>query len=134
MNEMKFVSFPGLPTCVSGSVQSGDPAQGPSIILAKAAAGCAFPWHWHTPTEQLMMVSGTARAEMKDAGTVTLNAGGFAMMPAHHVHRFQCTTACALYVSADAAFDIHYVDAQGSELAPDQALKAVNETAATETK
>jgi quercetin dioxygenase-like cupin family protein len=128
--QMKFVRFPGLPTCVRGSVQSGDPTKGPSIILARMAAGCSVPWHWHTPNEHLMMVSGVARVEMKGGKPLTLRAGGFAQMPAHHVHRFRATTPCTLFVYSDAAFDIHYVNTQGKEISPGDALKAVRERAA----
>lgn len=132
--EMKFVMIPGMPTCSTGSVQSGDPAKGPSIILAKVAAGCSIPWHWHTPNENLMMVSGVARLEMKDGKPLTLRAGGFALMPSRHVHQFRCTNSCVLYVYSDAAFDIHYVDGQGKEIPPDDALKAVKKTAPKQTK
>ena len=121
--EMKFVQFPGMPACSSGSVQSGDPAKGPSIIFAKSPAGCSFPWHWHTPNEHLMMVTGVARVEMIDGKPAMLRPGAFAMMPSHHVHRFTCTKACTLYVYSDAAFDIHYVDNQGREIPSDEALK-----------
>jgi quercetin dioxygenase-like cupin family protein len=134
MAEMKFSTFPGMPTCSTGSVQSGDPTKGPSIILAKMAAGCSFPWHWHTPNEHLMMVTGVGRVEMKDGKPLTLRAGGFAMMPSQHVHRFTCGGPCALYVYSDAPFDMHYVDGQGKELSPDEALKVVKETAAKATK
>ena len=130
MSEMKFVSIPGLPTCSTGSVQSGEPTKGPSIILAKMAAGCSFPWHWHTPNEHLMMVTGAGLVEMKGGKPLTLSAGGFAMMPSHHVHQFSCAGPCTLYVYSDAAFDMHYVDAQGREMSPDAALKAVKEVAA----
>ena len=41
--------------------------------------------------------------------------------------QFHCATACVLYVYSDAAFDIHYVNAKGDELTPDDALKAVKE-------
>ena len=123
MADMKFVPFPGMPACTTGSVQSGDPAKGASIILAKAVTGCAIPWHWHTPNENLMMVAGTARAEMKDGKAVTLQAGAFALMPAKHVHRFTCTKTCLLYIYSDAAFDIHYVDGQGNEIPPDDSRK-----------
>lgn len=129
MSDMKFVPVPGLPTCAAGSVQSGDPTNGPSIILGKLTGGCIIPWHWHTPNEHLMLVSGVARVEAKDGRPFTLRAGGFALMPSRHVHQFRCTTPCALYVYSDSAFDIHYVDAQGKELSPDDALKAVKETA-----
>jgi hypothetical protein len=37
-------------------------------------------WHWHTPNEHLMLVSGRARQE------------------------------CVMYVHSDGPFDIHYVD------------------------
>ena len=129
-SEMTFVSFPGMPACSTGSVQSGDPATGPSIIYAKLAAGCVFPWHWHTPTETLMIVSGTAHAQMKDGTPVVLRAGGFAVMPSKHVHQFRCSTACTLYVHSDAAFDMHYVDTQGNEISPEAALKPVKEAPA----
>ncbi len=130
--DMKFVTLPGLPTCATGSVQDGDPTRGPSIILAKAASGCAVPWHWHTPSERVMIVAGVGRAEMKDGKPVALRPGGFALMPSHHVHRYSCEGSCEFSIYSDAAFDIHYVDGQGQEIAANQALKAVGETVATE--
>lgn len=130
VSDMKFGPFPGMPTCSMGSVLSGNPATGPSIILAQAKSGCLFPWHWHTPSEHIMMVSGSGRVEMKDAKPVTLQAGGFAVMPSHHVHQFQCTKPCLLYVYSDATFDMHYVDDKGQEISPDEALRKVKETAA----
>ena len=135
MAEMKFVTIPPLPTCATASVQSGDPTKGPSIILARVAAGCSIPWHWHTPNENVMIASGVGQMEMKDGKPVALRAGGFAMMPSHHIHQFRCSSGpCALFIYSDAAFDIHYVDTTGKEIPPDQALKAVKETAATEMK
>ena len=134
LKDMTFAAFPGMPTCAPGAVLDGDPAKGPSIIIAKLPVGCTIPWHWHTPNEHVMMVSGVARMDMKDGKPVTLRAGAYAMMPSRHVHQMHCVTACVLYVSSDAPFDIHYVDAQGNEITPDEALKAVKEVAATEPK
>jgi quercetin dioxygenase-like cupin family protein len=128
--EMQFGQIPGLPTCATASVQSGDPTKGPSILLAKMEAGCVFPLHWHTPNENLMMVTGEGRVEMKDEKPVTLRAGGFAQMPSRHAHQFGCAKACMLYVFSDAAFDMHYLDGEGKEISPDEALKKVGETAA----
>ncbi|GFO55805.1 hypothetical protein GMSM_28120 [Geomonas sp. Red276] len=130
VTDMKFGTFPNLPTCAVGSVQNGDPGTGPSIIFARVKRGCVIPWHWHTPNEHLMMVSGTARIEMKDEGKMTLKRGAFAKTPAQHVHQYTCSSGtCEMYVYSDAAFDIHYVDADGKEIPPDQALKGVRETA-----
>lgn len=123
VDQMKFGPVPGLPSCATGAVQSGDPSKGPSVIASKIASGCVIPWHWHTPTEQLILVSGTAKAEMKDGPAITMRAGGFAMMPAKHVHQFTCVDTCLLYVQSDTAFDIHYVDGDGKEIAPAAALK-----------
>src|SRR5215213_1093394 len=105
--DQTFGPTPGLPTCASGAVQSGNPVNGPSIILARIAAGCVIPWHWHTPNEHLMLVSGVARLQMKDGAPFTLRAGGFALMAAKHVHQFTCQQACVLYVYSDGAFDTH---------------------------
>ena len=129
--EMKLTTIPGLPTCALGSVQSGDPTKEPSIIFAKLPAKCSIPWHWHTPNEHVMIVSGVGRMEMKDGKPLTLRAGGFALMASHHIHQFRCERACQLYIYSDVAFDIHYVNGQGNEISPSEALKAVKETAAT---
>jgi quercetin dioxygenase-like cupin family protein len=122
MSESKFGPVAGLPTCIHAAVQSGDPAKGASILLFRGKAGCTVPWHWHTPTENVMMVSGSAKFEMKDQGATTVGPGGYAMMPSKHVHRFTCTSACTGFVTSDAAFDIHYVDASGKEIRPEAAL------------
>jgi quercetin dioxygenase-like cupin family protein len=132
--DMKYGPVPGLPTCASGSVQTGDPSKGASIILSKIAAGCVIPWHWHTPNEHLILANGIARLEMKDGAPFILKAGGFALMPTKHVHQFTCQQACLLYIYSDAAFDLHYVNAQGTEIAPADALTMVKETVAAPPK
>jgi len=123
MSENKFAPLPGLPACATLAVESGDPSQGASVILLKGSAGCVIPWHWHTPTEQVMIVSGSAKVQMRDSGqATTLGPGGYARMPSKHVHQFTCASACAAFVSSDATFDIHYVDMNGSEIPPETAL------------
>lgn len=44
------------------------------------------------------------------------------MMPSKHQHVFTCVTACVGFVSADGAFDIHYVDDAGKEIPVETAL------------
>lgn len=78
MEQAIFNGVPGLPTCTTGAVESGDPTKEPSIILAKGEKGCVIPWHWHTPIEHVMIVSGSARMEMKDGSAANLKAGGIA--------------------------------------------------------
>jgi hypothetical protein len=69
-----------------------------------------------------MIVSGSAKVEMKDGRTATLGPGGFAMLPGKHVHQLRCISACSGFVHSDAAFDIHYVDAKGQEITLEAAL------------
>lgn len=132
--DMKFVTLPPLPTCAKGSVASGNPTSGPSIIVANIDSGCVIAWHWHTPIESVMIASGTGRMEMRDGKSMTLTSGGVAIMPANNVHQFTCVKTCTIFIHSNVAFDIHYVDKQGKEITPAEALKAVKENPATEMK
>ena len=125
--EMKFAPTPGLPDCAVNAVVQGDPAKGPSIILGRIKTGCVVPWHWHSPNERLMIISGVAELTMRGEKPKRLEAGGFAMMPSRHVHEFQCVSACLMYVYSDGIFDTHYVDADGKEIPAAEALDAVGE-------
>jgi quercetin dioxygenase-like cupin family protein len=130
--EMKFAPVQNLPTCVEGAVQVGDPAKEPFVIVLRAKAGCVVPWHWHSASERVMVVSGTLRMEMKDSPKVlALEAGGFANLPAKHQHQARCEKTCTAFIQSDGKFDIHYVDKAGQEITPEQALKPHNEQVAT---
>jgi len=120
----KFAPMAGLPPCMTLSVLHGDPSKGPSTILLKFAPGCSVPWHWHTANETLVMVSGSASAQMKDGQPLAMKAGDFLYLPAKGIHRFSAKSAVYLYDMPDGAFDIHYVDAAGNEIPPDKALAA----------
>ena len=123
LSENKLAPLPGLPACVTMAVENGDPTKGSSVIVFKGTAGCVIPWHWHTPTEQVMIVSGSAKVEMTDSNrAATIGPGGYAMLPSKHQHQFTCSSACTAFVSSDSAFDIHYVDAKGNEISPETAL------------
>ena len=122
LSENKLAPKAGMPGCVQMAVQSGDPTKGASVIVFKATPGCVIPWHWHTPTEHVMIVNGSAKVEMKGGSATTLEAGGYAMMPSKHVHQFTCVSACTAFVNSTGSFDIHYVDTSGKEITPDAAL------------
>ena len=132
-SELKFGNVPGLPTCSMLAVQAGDPTATAFIASIKTPTGCVIPWHWHTYTENLMILSGTVHVAMRDEKAATmaksLTAGGFVTMPAKHVHEFRCEKTCQLFFSSDGKFDIHYVDPTGNEIPPEEALKSVKETA-----
>jgi len=122
----KYGAVPNAPECFTVAVERGDPSKGPSVILAKFAPGCVAPFHWHTSSETAMVVSGSLEIQMKDDKTLVTRHGDFAYLPAHHVHRATCLSAapCLVFLTSDAAFDIHWVDATGQDIPLEAALKA----------
>ena len=48
--------------------------------------------------------------EMKDAKPIRLRAGSYALLPGRQIHQATCYTNCVFFNTADAFFDIHYVD------------------------
>ncbi len=129
----KLAPLPGLPACLTLSAQRGDPFKGPAVILIKMTAGCKVPWHWHTASEALMMVSGKGKIEMKNSTpeSSAVAAGDYVYLPGKHVHEISCATACTFFDVTDAAFDIHYVDKDGKEIPPEEALGPAKKPAAS---
>lgn len=121
----KFAAIPNAPDCFTIAVERGDPTKGPSVILAKFAPGCVAPFHWHTPSETVMVVSGSLEATMKGDKPFVAHHGDFLFLPAHHVHRATClgSAPCLVFLTSDASFDIHWVDATGQEIPLETALK-----------
>jgi len=130
----KFSAIPTAPACFTIAVERGDPGAGASVILARFAPGCVAPFHWHTPSETVMLVSGSLEVQMKDDKAFVAHHGDFLYLPGHHVHRATCTSTapCLVFLSSDAAFDIHWVDAAGQEIPLETAVK--NAKAATKPK
>ena len=132
----KFVSLPVAPQCFTIAVERGNPANGPSVVLAKFAPGCVAPFHWHTPSETAMVVSGSLETQMKDDKAFVAHHGDFVYLPPHHVHRATCrgSEPCLVFLSSDAPFDIHWVDATGQEIPLEAAMQAVKPASATPSK
>ncbi len=97
--------------CLAGALESGDPDQGPSTFILKAAPRCVVPWHLHTAAEQLFVATGHVLTEMEGVRPATLGAGGFAAMPGKVKHQFTCSSAveCILFVTFDQRYDITWV-------------------------
>ena len=120
---LKFTPIPDMPACASAAILRGDPRSGPAWVLLKLASGCRVPWHWHKANETLVVISGRGTLAMKDGPPLQFVPGAYASLPAHHVHRATCSNACLLFNGADAAFDIHYVDASGEEISLEKAMR-----------
>jgi len=120
----KFGNLPVLPSCMTIASQHGDPFKEPSAIAAKFTSGCVVPWHWHTAGENIILLSGKGKIEMKDGTSHIVSPGDYLYLPGKQAHQFTCTSACHMYDLPDAAFDIHYIDKDGKEIPPEQAFKS----------
>jgi len=88
----KFSAIPTAPACFAIAVERGDPSAGASVLLARFAPGCVAPFHWHTPSETAMLVSGSLEVQMKDDKAFVAHHGDYVYLPGHHVHRATCTS------------------------------------------
>jgi quercetin dioxygenase-like cupin family protein len=113
---------PMLPSCFAAALKDGNPGTGPAIVNLKFQPGCVIPWHWHTPNERVIEISGSAEAEMRGMDPVMLKQGDFILLSAKQIHQFTAVTAADIYVMNDAPFDIHYVDSTGKEIPYQTAL------------
>ena len=105
--------------------ETGDAAKGPSIVVERWSLGCVIPWHWHTPNEHVMIVSGTLNFEIKGKTPTQVKAGDFILIPSRQISQAKCisTQPCIDFLYTDAAFDVHFVDPEGKEISADEALK-----------
>ena len=94
--------------CLQSALENGNPDTGPSTFLLKAPPGCRVAAHYHTAEEQLIVIQGSVSTGMKGMRSVTLTAGGFAVMPSKAIHAFSCagTDPCLMVVTFDQKYDI----------------------------
>lgn len=128
---VKFTPIPNAPECFTIAVEKGDPTKGPSVILARFAPHCVAPFHWHTPSETAMVSSGILETQMKGDKAILARSGDYLYLPSHHVHRATCNgpAPCLVFLTSDAAFDVHWVDEEGKEIPFEQAMKPTKTTA-----
>ncbi len=123
--ETKFIKMPDVPDCFEAATELGHPEKEASVMLMRAGAGCAVPWHWHISSEEIMMVSGSSETQVQGGKAVALRSGDFFSVPPHHVMRFVCKTPCTLFLYTGGPFEIHYVDDNGKEISSQEALKVL---------
>jgi quercetin dioxygenase-like cupin family protein len=122
----KFISVPGVPACTTLAPLRGDMGKSASTLMVRMTPGCMVPFHWHTPSEEIVVLQGSPLAQMLGQRPYFLKVGSYSQLPTHHVHRFRCASKadCLMFLVADGAFDIHFVDEQGKEISTEAALDA----------
>jgi quercetin dioxygenase-like cupin family protein len=125
--DAKFRPVPNAATCNTMASLRGDLSKEAATFTSRMTPGCVAPWHWHSSTEEVVMLQGTARMQMESPTSkpMTLPPGSYSQLPREHLHRFKCLPGkdCVILVITDRAFDIHWVDKSRKEISFDQALK-----------
>lgn len=123
--EAQFKPVPGAAPCNTMMSLRGDLSKEAATFMTKMTAGCIAPWHWHTPTEEIVLLKGETVSQMKGEAPMTLKAGAYSQLAGKHPHRFRCTAAseCIMIVIADGPFDIHWIDPGGKEIPFEEASR-----------
>lgn len=122
---LKFEPIPNMPSCATAAIVQGNPVLGPAWVYLKLASGCRVPRHWHTANEHMVVISGKGSIAMTGGPTLPIVPGAFASLPSRHTHQASCEHTCLFFNMADAAFDIHYVDANGDDIPLEAAMKTI---------
>jgi quercetin dioxygenase-like cupin family protein len=111
LEDAPFVQDDDVP-CLMSALENGNPDTGPSTFLLKAPAGCRVAAHYHTAEEQLIVIRGRVLTGMKGMRSVTLTAGGIAVMPGKAIHWFSCSgkDPCLMVVTFSQKYDIVWVE------------------------
>lgn len=92
-------------------------------FLSRMNPGAVAPWHWHSPTEEFVVVKGAVLVQLKGEKAIRLEVGGYTQLPANRIHRFRCDSdeESIVFVVSDGAYDLHWVDEDGNEISEEEA-------------
>lgn len=118
-------SYQAVPGSDSFKMMSlrGDTAKEGGTFLSRMAPGAVAPWHWHTATEEFVVLKGTVVCQLQDNEPARLKTGAYSQLPARQVHRFRCTEdgECIVFVVGSGGYDLHWVDGKGREISEQEA-------------
>ncbi len=129
----KFGAVPGVPPCVTMASLRGSLATGPATVMVRMTQGCVVPYHWHTPSEELIILRGSPLGQMRGERPVILKLGSYSQLPSKHVHRFRCESkeACVMALVTGGIFDIHFVGGDGKEISTTAAIALAEKSGKT---
>lgn len=101
----------GLPGC-DFVLLAGDPATGPTQWFFRLRAGVEFPRHWHSTSENMVMIEGALTFNFEMGQPHTLAAGEHLRYQAGMIHWGQCEPSadCLYYVFNDQPYDFHLAE------------------------
>ncbi|GAB4124348.1 MAG: hypothetical protein Kow001_21280 [Acidobacteriota bacterium] len=89
------------------AVLHGNPAENNTDVFFKLPAGVAFPRHWHTSAERMVLISGELHVTYDGQPTVVLKEGSYAYGPAKLPHEGRCAgdEPCLLFIAFELPVD-----------------------------
>jgi quercetin dioxygenase-like cupin family protein len=110
LNTANWTHEKGAEAGSEGVMVHSDPTTGGMDLLVRFPAGHVIPAHFHDSNERIFVAEGQLTLA-QDAGNSSIDAGGFAFLPAHEVQRLSCSskTRCSFYLSWDGKPDSHPV-------------------------
>lgn len=88
-----------------------DAQTGGMELLVRFPAGHVLAPHWHSVNERIVVLEGKLSVQVGAGAETSLDAGGFAFLPAKEVQRLACAPAsrCTFYIYWDGKLDNHKV-------------------------
>jgi len=106
----KFTSCgPDIPGCEHVMLM-GDPASGPFQKVYRMKKGFEFVKHWHSASENLVMIKGTVVLNTEGGKEQKLRAGDFVHIPANLVHWGACPEECTFYLGIEGPDSFNVVE------------------------
>ena len=106
---------PFFPAGCQLAVLHGDAAAPNADVFFKVPGKTAFPAHWHTSAERMVLVDGEMNVTYQGQETTHLKQGMYAYGPAKAVHHGECISeqACVLFIAFENPVDAFAHEGQG---------------------
>lgn len=106
----KFKPCEGAPPGCEHIMFRGDPASEAFQKVYRFPKGWAFPKHWHSASEDLVMVRGVLVLGSDGGREQTLRPGDYAHIPKTLVHWGNCPEECVFYLAVDGPDSFNVVE------------------------
>ena len=103
----KWKPIDGVPKGPEVTVLNGNPSEGASEMMIKLPAGYAFPRHYHSNREVLLLSKGDLTYIFDNGKKLDLKTNSYINVPRHTTHSLTChQEACLIYAKFDQPFDM----------------------------
>src|SRR4029077_13641087 len=99
MTDAKWTHDKGDPLGAENVFLRQDSQSGGMELLVRFPAGHVFAPHWHSVNERIVVLEGKLSVKVGTGAETSLDAGGFAFLPAKEVQLLACTSKsrCTFY-------------------------------------